>query len=230
MLRKLLISTAIVAISSTLTHAADPVPVDDPVPPVIDEARFDWTGGYVGGFVGYGFGDTEHINLGDSTGGLDIKGFVGGATIGYDWQFDNIVVGIEADIAGSGISGSHGPATFGPFTCGTGPCETEVDWIANFRARLGVANNNWLFYAVGGIAYAGVDARISNDPTLQAGSDTVHGWTYGGGLEYAFGNNWTTRLEYTYTDLGSWRYDSNSSDFNATAEFSTVKFGVNYRF
>lgn len=217
MLHKILLSTAIVTASLNCALADGP-------------GQIDWNGGYVGAFAGYGSGDTEHINLGISTGNLDIKGGVGGLTVGYDWQVNNLVYGVELDAAGSGISGSHGPATFGGFTCSSGPCETEVDWIANLRGRVGYANNNWLYYAVGGVAYAGVDARIPGNANLQAGATNVNGWTVGGGFEYAFNQNWTTRVEMNYTDLGSWRYDSNNSDFNATAKFTTVKIGVNFRY
>ncbi|TIQ26700.1 MAG: porin family protein, partial [Mesorhizobium sp.] len=112
----------------------------------------------------------------------------------------------------------------------SGPCETEVNWLATIRGRAGYAFDNILPYVTGGVAIGGVDARIQNAPTLQDGEETQIGWTVGAGIEYGITQQWTAKVEYLYTDLGDWRYDSDGSDFSATAKFSTVKFGVNYRF
>ena len=69
-------------------------------------------------------------------------------------------------------------------------------------------------YATGGYAYGNVKTKMT---TLFAGtttsvelSNTRGGWTVGGGIETPFtflvsvlGNNWTSKTEYLYVDLGT---------------------------
>ncbi|RWF65253.1 MAG: porin family protein [Mesorhizobium sp.] len=224
-MRKILLASILVIGSSEVAISADAVIDTLPV-----ESAYNWSGAYLGGFIGYGFGDTEHLNPPGETGNLDIDGVIGGVAVGYNYQVDHYVLGVEADIAWSGIDGSHGPALFNTFNCGSGPCETEVNWLATIRGRAGYAFDNILPYVTGGVAIGGVDARIQNAPTLQDGEETQIGWTVGAGIEYGITQQWTAKVEYLYTDLGDWRYDSDGSDFSATAKFSAVKFGVNYRF
>lgn len=196
----------------------------------ISDPAYDWSGFYLGATVGYGFGDTEHFNPPVSTGNLSIDGIIGGVESGYNFQSDALVFGIENSLSLSDISGSHGPANFNGFNCGTGPCKTDVDWLSTTRLRLGYAFDNVLPFVAGGLAIGGVDATIPGDPTLTAGESTQFGWTIGGGLEYGFDTNWTAKVEYLYVDLGKWRYDNNGSDFSADADFSIVRAAVNYSF
>lgn len=42
----------------------------------------------------------------------------------------------------------------------------------------------------------------AGQPTLRD-KDNADGWLAGAGLEYAFGNNLRTQIEYRYSDLGS---------------------------
>ena len=83
-------------------------------------------------------------------------GIIGGGHIGYNWQSNNFVYGVEAD-----ISGSSAKVTLRPF--GTGPVnETDTSrlhWLATFRARAGVTvgSGNTLLFATGGLALGGVE-------------------------------------------------------------------------
>ena len=64
-------------------------------------------------------------------------------------------------------------------------------------------------------------------------SETKVGWTVGGGLEYAFTDNWTTKLEYLYVDLGNTTCNaacSGGDPFDVTFKTSIVRGGVNYKF
>jgi outer membrane immunogenic protein len=74
-------------------------------------------------------------------------------------------------------------------------------------------------------------------------SPTRSGWTIGGGVEWAFANNWSVKAEYLYLDFGTWSYISpNTSNAGGPAAptftFATnvrsreqiARIGVNYRF
>ena len=64
---------------------------------------YDWSGFYIGAQAGYGWADFEyefntngHYNTdpGDTV-DASAEGFIGGGHIGYNWQFDQMVAGLE---------------------------------------------------------------------------------------------------------------------------------------
>ena len=61
----------------------------------------DVCGGSIGGLGGRG----APVTPGQGKGSIDLGGFVGGLNAGYDWQIDNIVLGITGDIELSDIAG-----------------------------------------------------------------------------------------------------------------------------
>jgi outer membrane immunogenic protein len=151
-------------------------------------------------------------------------GFIGGAQAGYNWQVKQFVFGLEADISGTDLNGSSASAsrTFGAPLFAPAVTQTvtvdfgRIDWMASFRGRLGLAADRALFYVTGGAAVAGiggVTTTVTNGPGISipagsfsasnGGSTTRWGWTVGGGIEWAFNNNWSIAGEYRHTDFGS---------------------------
>lgn len=82
--------------------------------------------------------------------------------------------------------------------------ETDVNWQGSLRVRAGVALDRTLFYATAGWALADVDfgGGPFPPPACCQYSETVHGWTLGGGIEHALNRNLRIRAEYRYTDFG----------------------------
>jgi outer membrane immunogenic protein len=205
--------------------------------PVYVDPGYNWTGFYIGGNVGYSWGksrDTSTITNGagtalfSSSGGSNLDGVVGGGQIGYNWQMQGWVWGLEADIQGTDEKGSRG------FTCPTGVCtpsttttvpgffaaappvivtpgaavpvslNQKIDWFGTVRGRIGfLAAPKVLLYATGGLAYGEVDSSATiagvGFPTTNS---TKAGYTVGAGVEGVIGGNWTAKLEYLYVDLG----------------------------
>ena len=135
-------------------------------------------------------------------------GIIGGGHIGYNWQSNNFVYGVEAD-----ISGSSAKVTLQPF--GAGPVnETDTSrlhWLATFRARAGVTvgSGNTLLFATGGLALGGVENLRMFPPAagvtpaeIGEGKATRVGWVAGGGIEHMLSRNWIVRAEALYVDLG----------------------------
>src|SRR5690349_5126862 len=59
----------------------------------------------------------------------NLSGLVGGGQLGYNWQADQVVFGIEADFQGSTQSTSNSGVIAGvPFTVGQ-----KLPWFATFR-------------------------------------------------------------------------------------------------
>jgi outer membrane immunogenic protein len=199
--------------------------IKDAPAPVAYGRPFSWTGLYVGAQVGYGWGTTD-ASSGPTTGfdqtyGYDTNGWVGGGHLGYNWQVQNLVFGVETDIEGANIRGK-GVGSLGLTH------DTDVSWLGSTRGRLGIAYDRTLFYATAGLAYG--DVKI--DKGFASYSDVRTGWTVGGGIEQAISDRMTFRLEYRYTDLGSTNFSStaaNSID-KSSVDFHTVRAGVSFKF
>ena len=234
-MRKLLVATAFAVATVgliTTASAADLGPArrgsikDAPPPPPVTYARpFSWTGLYVGAQVGYGWGTTDAksgpLSGFDQTYSYDTNGWVGGGHAGYNWQVQNLVFGIETDIEASSIGG-NGRGSLGLTH------DTDISWIGSTRGRLGIAYDRTLFYGTAGWAYG--DMKI--DKGFASFSDVRSGWTAGAGVEQAFSDRMTLRLEYRYTDLGSSSFSSTSLNTidNSDVTFHTVRAGVSFKF
>ncbi|WP_395451101.1 outer membrane protein [Aminobacter sp. UC22_36] len=229
-MNKLFLTNVFLLGLSGIASAADAVALE-PSPEILP-AGFVWTGGYIGLQAGYGWGDG---NL-SSDGGVavapaDIDGWLGGVYAGYNHQLaNNIVVGVDADIAWSGIDGLGQAVVLG-FPVPGGGVDYELNWTGAVRAKLGYAVDRFLPYIAGGVAFAGADATIVAGGTpIQEFSDTLVGWTVGVGVEYAFTDNLLARAEYRYTDYGD--LDFTNAGLTGRFGFKTndVRVGLAYKF
>ena len=86
-------------------------------PPAAAPAPYNWTGLNIGGTAGYGFGQSQHCDIAPfCTDRFDVDGFAGGGTLGYNWQMNNWVAGLESDFSGATLHGTT-PSTLA-FGCG----------------------------------------------------------------------------------------------------------------
>lgn len=219
---KQLLSAAIIMGAAVAPAAAADVIVPDPIitPPVA--TLYDWSGAYVGIQLGYGWADIDRVNTISFANSFDADGFLGGVHIGTNFQSGAWVFGLEGDIEYSGIDGDD--AGVG------GTLDTiDIEWMGSLRGRVGYAWDRLLLYGTAGLAFADVEADNSG---LVSDSQTHIGWTAGAGAEYAFGENWTTRLEYRYADLGSEDYTLTPAALDASYDIQvhTVRVGFTYKF
>ena len=205
--------------------AADMRPPVYPVykgPPSSVIAYYNWTGFYTGLVVGYGWGESNWDAIGIQS---QPKGWLADATVGFNWQAGSFVYGLEGDIAWTDVKGSTAN-----IACGVAStCETSNRWMSTFRGRIGYAFDRFMPYFTGGGAYG--DVRSSIAPAGVSASTTRLGWAVGGGIEYAFLSNWTTKLEYLYIDLGS--FDPGFAApvvGNIDFKEQVVRIGLNYKF
>lgn len=266
------LAVAVAAISSlivTNAFAADLAPRTYTKAPAVMPVLYNWTGFYIGGNVGYSWGrasDTSTFTNGAGTvlftsaGRTNLNGVIGGGQIGYNWQVQNWLWGLEADIQGSDEKGSRG------FICGVGVCtppivgaavvpgpavaatlSQKINWFGTVRGRVGfLADPKVLLYATGGLAYGGVNSSetigvVGGVPLAFSQSNTRVGWTVGAGIEGAIGDNWTAKLEYLYMDLGSqsgpfvttigaFGGGAITTSYSSHFTDNILRVGVNYRF
>ena len=212
--KRLLSPALALAVFSTGAMAADlpsrrapPVYVPPAALPV-----FTWTGFYVGGQVGYGFGNSHSYAFAPGLGGLaassaNSNGVIGGAHVGYNYAVPSVpffggvggaqlVVGVEGDVDGSSAKPTYG--------LGGLNVTTSDNIQGSVRGRVGIAVDRVLFYATGGAAIGGLTNTYVNpfNGLTDSLNHTRVGYTVGGGVEYAITNNWSIRAEYRRTDFG----------------------------
>lgn len=242
------------AFAADLPVKARPVPVMAMV--------FNWTGFYIGGNAGYhwdqdrtttaanpigwtaaGAAAIDAANLGTA----NPHGFMGGGQIGYNWQLgSNFLFGLEADanaLFGTSIRSVTGFAVINAADVFTS--SAQANFLGTFRGRVGVTADRVLFYVTGGLAVGTVKftdsfGSFGNTAVASVNTTSTHaGWTVGGGIEWAFDNNWSAKAEYLYVDLGSTNSVIPSctpcaigSDIAVSHRYteSIARLGINYRF
>jgi outer membrane immunogenic protein len=200
------------ALSVASVHTASAADLPTKAPAYAPAPSYNWAGFYVGGNVGYSWGqqDTASVVLpgGTASTSASINGVIGGGQIGYNLQVNQIVLGLEADIQLSGQKGDFNTS----FPLGgvptTGKASQSLDYFGTVRGRVGYAWGQYLAYFTGGWAYGHVSfgdtaAALAPTDVFVGPGSTNDGWTVGGGLEWAFAGRWSAKIEYFYVDLGS---------------------------
>jgi outer membrane immunogenic protein len=272
MINRFLAGFVVTALASIPASAADMIvkapaykaaPVATPSSP--------WTGCYVGGYVGGAWGSS--VNAGDlvSQGGafpvgfsyyngspvspygyrLD-GGFIGGGTLGCNYQVNQWVLGLEGEAGRMRLARSIVNPNSIPYNSDATDSTRIGDFYGVIAGRLGVTFDRFLLYAKGGAAFVNVNSSIAdtcgsppcgtNLINATGNNNSVH-LAIGGGLEYAVASNWTLKGEYLWLDLrnnyqvcgpgagalllvGSSTFCSNHD----VGGVHTVKIGLNYTF
>jgi outer membrane immunogenic protein len=219
-MKKFLIA-ALLAGVATSSFAAD-LPTHKGPPPMapIYAPAFSWTGFYLGVNGGY----ADRIMSGNTNFGSESGGMIG-VTAGYNYQFGQLVAGVEGDADWMFTDKTAG------YVNGINKYTTNT--MTTERLRLGYAMDRTLLYITGG--YAGIQTKGSFNDTVFGFSGSQHDWrsggVIGGGVEYAFTNNITAKIEYLYAPMGSQTYFAGTPDVEKSdMNLSIVRAGLNYKF
>jgi outer membrane immunogenic protein len=252
-MKKALAAAAAILIAATAASSAADLTVKAPYAP--PAPIWNWTGFYIGGHVGAGWGTTETTLDSIAIPGAPLvaaglplaqnsrSGFLGGGQIGYNFQTGWAVFGVQADIAGLDVKGTT-PCLV------VISCTAKSDWLATVSGRFGgIVADKTLVYVKGGAAWLNTtqSATIGGLGGLGglggagglSAESTAFGWLLGLGAEYAFTQHWSAFMEYNYMD-----FDEKSVAFNLTVpgagtavvntsvqnKLSIAKVGVNYKF
>ncbi len=222
----------------------------NPVPVV----QCNWQGFYIGVNGGISNYDPKVTDLdyfeGYDTRSTNEAAFTGGGQIGYNWQINNLVFGLEADFQGSTADSSWSTNDYFSTTF-TQREHSEINYFGTVRGRLGWAFQNCLVYGTLGGAYAHGEWEVSytrdNDPTnfnnvYWRGDDWRWGWTAGMGVEYMLGCHWSIRGEglmtwlendtvhgYEPNDTGN-RSNYDAARYKFSDDLYTFRVGLNYKF
>lgn len=207
-------------------------PVADAV--VAVPVGFSWTGFYGGLHLGYGW---NRSNWGFTPGGtstsVSSNGIFGGGQIGFNYQINQLVLGIEGDASAADM----GSWSFCPNAAFT--CASRANFLGTIRGRIGWAWDRTMLYGTGGFAFGNFRHRTFDAATVtQLGSYSTSrvGYSLGAGVEYAWAPNMTTKLEYMYYDFGSSTQGPGAGSLDPLGSVRirnnvhTVKIGLNYLF
>jgi outer membrane immunogenic protein len=188
----------------------------------------NWTGYYVGIQTSYTRASSDtSLHLGgfwndfpdirnsieDEAGDeFDENGFGLGGCAGYNYEFKNGVV-LGVGIAGRklwGLDGMHETGDFPVDNAGDFDVQSwfKTTYVVTLGPKVGFACGRFFPYATGGIAFGEHDYRqriLSSNFIGEStkGSEISVGWNAGVGVQYAFANHWSLKVEYGYTDLGT---------------------------
>src|SRR5262245_43698921 len=240
MLRRILLASAGAMALAAVAQAAEPLPTPPPPPP-------QWTGFYLGINAGCTLSSSNDFRtdsflvteapgfepltdtsvlLANTRLPVRISGFIGGVQWGYNYQWNNWVIGAEGDFNGIASSNRRDVRFSQATAFGTvigdivvnqlAAANRQLDWLGTERLRIAILM--WptcLVYGTGGLAYGETDtgaaigqvavtpvADIASTIAIGRFQQTLAGWTAGGGLEWLFSPNWSLKVEYLYYDLG----------------------------
>ena len=194
------------------------------------QGTYDWSGAYGGFALGYSSADASVAGTVPvvSLFGYSADGGLAGGYVGYLWQTDRTVYGIEADIEAWNLSGNDG---------GAGGVADGFDgnWLASVRGRLGYASGRTLFYGTLGVQFADLDVVQSSVPPAAsvATGFSETGWTVGIGFEHAVSDQVSIGVEYRHIDIGAQATPTNAVSGARTHDLNgldTIRFRVSYRF
>jgi outer membrane immunogenic protein len=216
--------------------------------PVAPVPVYNWSGFYIGGHVGGGWGDLGSTEIAPGTGAFpvgtvfsrnNLSGPLGGVQGGFNWQTGALVLGVEGEYSWENLTGTA-TTTSVPLPAFVSHVNATASDLALATARVGYAANEWLFYVKGGGAWG---HGSSSGTTTFAGalfetnstSSDRSGWVVGGGVEWGFAPNWSAKLEYNHVDFGSKNLAilssvTGTSFVSSSERLDIVKAGVNYRF
>jgi outer membrane immunogenic protein len=187
---------------------------------------FSWTGFYIGGHAGCAWGNDPSVTAFGTTDAADVfthstekaSGCFSGGQIGADYQFaGGFVVGILGDISFGKISSfnqSIEDAT--SLVAEATSWESKLTSFGTARGRLGYAITgglpvlgglSWMPYVTGGWAWGRNKVSVQGDAgTFTSDTQSLSGWTFGAGIEYAITSSLTWKGEYLYTRYNSATY------------------------
>ncbi|HEV2602598.1 MAG TPA: outer membrane beta-barrel protein [Microvirga sp.] len=200
------------ALAADLPQRAAPV-----VPVLVAPAVQPWAGFYGGSGIGYMWSRVS-VREAAASGSYDLDGTTGFRLIGHDWQFGQVVAGLQAEI---GFHETKGRLAPGPTTGAIG----DQLWTAGVRGRLGYAFGSVLPYVAVGVATTELHQHSA---VLFADGDLRYhtGFTAAAGVDITWARWLTTRLEYEYGDYGSANHFHDGVNHRVDLETHAIKAAI----
>jgi outer membrane immunogenic protein len=222
-MKHLLVVSVSVAAMCMPAIAADLPVKPPPKAPLWSSPACQWCGLYFGASAGYGGADfianfDDSRDLTSLSAKHSANSILGGAHLGYNYQFGSFVLGAETDISMTGIKSKVSGA------------ESTLPWLGTTRLRGGfLVTNDLLVYGTGGAAYGHVKVSDATCSNMVFTTPTV-GWALGGGAEYAMTSNIVIGAEYLHVDLDGPSVTNGLQTLGTRVPVDIVRGRLSYRF
>ena len=183
------------ASASDLEPRSEPPRMPAAVAPSPANDRLAFYAGIVGGGAS---ASAEHVFVDQSfdTGEFATRGGLIGGTVGLSYATGSWLLAIENDLELANVNGAFGPA-------GT-PFSTRLDWLYNFRARVGYEVGRFVPYFSFGPSFGGLSSTATIPGSgIVSTRERRSGWTLGGGIDFNISPSWTAKAEYLFECLGA---------------------------
>ncbi|MGR6467284.1 outer membrane protein [Rhizobium sp. PAMB 3182] len=237
-MNRLLLATAAAVFAAACPHAY----AQDILGP---GSAYNWSGFYAGTFAGGGkaksdiTSHTEGYNTNTSFSlGLSDGAATFGSFAGFNFQAGNVVLGAETDL---GLFNASGDGSVGRYDGLDGGFDMNL--LGSTRGRVGLAWQNLLIYATGGLAYTDGKYSWTTHHNYYSSASGEHdfrfGYVVGGGAEYGITPNLSVRAEALYYDFGKKKIDGLLSggetgtaleQVSGTLSATVARIGITYRF
>jgi outer membrane immunogenic protein len=175
--------------------------------PYAQPTTFDWSGAYVGGHAGVASSRLNPFSNG--------KGLAAGAQAGYNFQFGSAVLG--AELEGTYMGGTDQSVRGG---------NLDEQWRLAAKAKAGMSLDKTLVYGTAGYTRT----KFENGSNVRRGPGWEGGYLVGGGVEQAFGNGLSAKLEYNYVMTPDVKTTTNAGTTRTDIDSHVIKAGINLRF
>ena len=175
--------------------------------PYPQPTTFDWSGAYIGGHAGVASSRLNPFSNG--------KGLAAGAQAGYNFQFGSAVLG--AELEGTYMGGTDQNVRGG---------NLDEQWRLAAKAKAGMSLDKTLVYGTAGYTRT----KFENGSNVRRGPGWEGGYLVGGGVEQAFGNGLSAKLEYNYVMTPDVKTTTNVGSMRTDIDSHVIKAGINLRF
>ena len=208
-MKRLAVAFGLVLAGASAASAADlavrpytKAPLLSPVP------VSNWTGLYIGGFVGGTWAEANGCGFtvaAASCGNFNVSDIVGGGLVGYDYELPNrFVIGARFSAPFGGTSSSTSAV---PFLPATTSLSGKFHWATFLNATVGYDMGQWMPYAGLGVAFANLEIDAT---TLAGGSSSAQETNTGlnllAGIKYQYTPNWEIGVQYNHTMFSRQNY------------------------
>lgn len=202
-MKKILLAATMLSGFAVAANAADLRTTSPAAVPAVAPMAGNWSGFYVGMHAGWTGLNGNQWNVSSPIQGsssVNRGQFNWGLLAGVNFQMQQLVLGLEADVGFPGTRNALDAFTGGPaavnITQGYG-----MDWNAHVRARAGLAMGQFMPFVSAGVAFG--QERLGNAFMTAISTRTALGYTVGVGADFMFTRNWIGRVEYLFEDYGS---------------------------
>jgi outer membrane immunogenic protein len=218
--------------------------------PAEAQSPIKWTGLYLGAHCGWASSDIDFPGAPPHPAGpprQTLEGAIIGGYIGYSWQIQKLVLGVEADVSWGNLIGTVRDGNY--------LTETQsIDWSGSVRARVGWSFGSFMPYLTAGVMWDRASSGAScPDPAAVlfgnacklattggaydlSDTQTHMGFVWGGGFELAASEKISFKLEALFADMGDATYQLGAlpngnipAPFKSEHDLTIVRGGVSIK-